>query len=156
MENRSWFAKSFTIKRQDFSMLRGWPWPDRGQEGGISNEVSHLIRNSTVPQSYNFLKLSSPHISKNVSCPDHLKVFQGSHATPRVAWVDSSVELSLRFLFLAGKIFLLYRLDIVQRLKNGPGLMARDWLEHNWWAQPTGTKLAIPQTARAASKVPTL
>lgn len=30
----------------------------------------------------------------NVSSLDHLKVFQGSHATPRVAWVDSSVELS--------------------------------------------------------------
>lgn len=91
-----------------------------GQEGGFSNEVSHLTRNSTPLQSYNVLKPSSPHLLMNFSCLGHLKVFQGSHPTPRVAWLDSSVELSPRFLSPVGKVFLLYRLAIVRPIKGSP------------------------------------
>lgn len=49
------------------------------------------------------LKPSSPKILMVSSCLGHFEVFQGSYRSPRLAWMDSPMELSPRFLSFVGK-----------------------------------------------------
>ena len=106
--SRYWSARIFHDQKARSQHAQGRALNGSGQEGGFSSKVSSLTKSSHCPAKLSLFKHSSPKILMNSSCLGHFKVFQGCHPSPPAAWIDSSGQLSPRFLSLVvGKVFLL-------------------------------------------------